>query len=189
MWNERVLNKQLDYDGDAVQKAAFSFIAQGEYVDTAKYILSQVKIGQYNDNTLNTIEEKIKNIQETAFFSGLVILLFWTLQLIILIEHAALISLYLFFIYRFIRSLIKSIWLRATIYWGVLFILIGTIWIGSLLITYSVLGFSEIFFLTLSAALVLSLFLPVFRKVPKKFVGPVWIGLGCSILFLINWRL
>lgn len=63
-WNDRVLNKELDYDGDIVQKALFTFIKQGEYSDLANFIISKVKKGQVSDTILSSIEEKIKKISE-----------------------------------------------------------------------------------------------------------------------------
>lgn len=63
-WNDRVLNKELDYDGDVVQKALFTFIKQGEYSDLATFIISKVKKGQINDSILVSIEDKIKKISE-----------------------------------------------------------------------------------------------------------------------------
>ena len=62
-WNDRVLNKNLDYDGDVVQKSIYNFIKQGEYCDLADYIVSNVKSG-FSDETNVKIDEKTKKISE-----------------------------------------------------------------------------------------------------------------------------
>jgi len=68
LWNERVINKQMLYDGDAVQKTTNQFIKQQEYRKVAEYILEKVKNGEIkNKNIVFTIEErfqKISNIGE-----------------------------------------------------------------------------------------------------------------------------
>jgi replicative DNA helicase len=61
-WNDMVLNKNIAFDGDSVQKGAFSFIRQGEYAGMAKYVLENLKLGKLNEDTLDSIEEKIKKI-------------------------------------------------------------------------------------------------------------------------------
>lgn len=63
-WNERVLNKEIDYDGEIIQKQAFTFIKQGEYADLANFILTKVKKGQLKDETLYNIEDKLKKIAD-----------------------------------------------------------------------------------------------------------------------------
>ena len=64
-WNDRVLNKQLDYDGDIVQKEIFNFIKQQEYRKLADFINLTVRNGNIkSDKVLNEIQEKIKIIAE-----------------------------------------------------------------------------------------------------------------------------
>ena len=64
IWNERILNKELDFDGDHIQKAVFSFIKQGEYADLANFIVGKLKNGQLKDDTLVSIEDRIKKISQ-----------------------------------------------------------------------------------------------------------------------------
>ncbi len=68
LWNERVINKQMFYDGDVVQKSAYSFIKQQEYRKIAEDIQYKVKNGEIKDkNIIAGIEErfqKISNIGE-----------------------------------------------------------------------------------------------------------------------------
>lgn len=62
-WNDRVINKNLDYDGDAVQKAIYNFIKQGELCDMAEFIMSNVKSG-FDDQINYQIDLRIKKISE-----------------------------------------------------------------------------------------------------------------------------
>ena len=62
-WNDRVLNKNLDYDGDAVQKSVYNFIKQGEYCDLAEFIMSKVKKG-FDDEINTKIDQRTKKISE-----------------------------------------------------------------------------------------------------------------------------
>ena len=52
LWNDGVLNKTLDYDGDIVQKEAFMFIKQQEYRKLADYINGKIKTGDINQRQL-----------------------------------------------------------------------------------------------------------------------------------------
>ncbi len=61
-WNERVLNKELQHDGDMIQKETINFIKQQEYRKIASYIQSEVKQGNNSDSFLYTIEEDLKKI-------------------------------------------------------------------------------------------------------------------------------
>ncbi len=65
LWNDGVLNKTLDYDGDIVQKEAFMFIKQQEYRKLADYINGKIKTGDIKSKaTVQSIEEKIKEIND-----------------------------------------------------------------------------------------------------------------------------
>lgn len=64
-WNDRVLNKNLDYDGDIIKKEAFLFIKQQEYRKLADYIHTKIKTGDIKSKvTVNSIEDKIKYIND-----------------------------------------------------------------------------------------------------------------------------
>ena len=64
-WNERVINKDLNFDGDIVQKEAFMFIKQQEYRKLADYIHTKIKTGDIKSKvTVDSIEEKIKVIND-----------------------------------------------------------------------------------------------------------------------------
>ena len=62
-WNDRVINKNLDYDGDAVQQAVYNFIKQGEYGDLADFIMSNLKKG-FDDEINYKLDKRIKKISE-----------------------------------------------------------------------------------------------------------------------------
>jgi len=63
LWNERIVNKQMLYDGDAVQKSANFFVKQQEYRKTAEYIQSKVKDGGIRSKyTVANIEERFQKI-------------------------------------------------------------------------------------------------------------------------------
>ena len=65
LWNERVLNKSLMHDGDAVQKSTNFFIKQQEYRKVAEQILDKTKNGEIkNKYTINSIEEKLIKISQ-----------------------------------------------------------------------------------------------------------------------------
>lgn len=62
-WNDRVLNKSIDFDGDMVQNATNLFIKQQEYRKLGEYILSLTKTGKLRDKKeVGIIEEKINKI-------------------------------------------------------------------------------------------------------------------------------
>jgi len=63
LWNERIINKQMYYDGDAVQKSTKWFIKQQEYRKLAERILDDVKTGEIKSKyTVNAIEDKFLKI-------------------------------------------------------------------------------------------------------------------------------
>lgn len=65
LWNERVLNNDLIYDGDVVQQSTFGFITQQEYRKLAEHILLLVRNGKIKDNkSIGEIESRIREIQE-----------------------------------------------------------------------------------------------------------------------------
>ena len=68
LWNERIINKQMLYDGDVVQKSAHSFVKQQEYRKIAEHIQTNVKNGGIKDkHIISAIEDrfiKISNIGE-----------------------------------------------------------------------------------------------------------------------------
>lgn len=66
-WNERVINKELLYDGDVVQKTANEFIKQQEYRKLGEQILGATKTGEIKKKTvLADIEEKIHKIAQVG---------------------------------------------------------------------------------------------------------------------------
>lgn len=63
LWNERVLNKQMYYDGAVIQKSTNDFIKQQEYRKLAEGIISKVKNGDIKKKTeIFSIEEKFQKI-------------------------------------------------------------------------------------------------------------------------------
>lgn len=63
LWNERVLNKEMLHDGEAVRKSTNSFIIQQEYRKLGEFILEKTKTGDIKSkHTLGAIEEKIQKI-------------------------------------------------------------------------------------------------------------------------------
>ena len=63
LWNERIINKQMLYDGDVVQKATNVFIKQQEYRKLAETVMEKVKNGGIKDkHTIAAIEEKFQKI-------------------------------------------------------------------------------------------------------------------------------
>lgn len=63
LWNERVINKLMLHDGDAVQKSIYWFIKQQEYRKVAEDIITKVKNGEIKDKrTIAQIEEKFQKI-------------------------------------------------------------------------------------------------------------------------------
>jgi len=63
LWNERIINKQMLYDGDVVQKATHDFIKQQEYRKLGETIQEKVKNGEIKSKyTIAAIEEKFQKI-------------------------------------------------------------------------------------------------------------------------------
>jgi replicative DNA helicase len=63
LWNERIINKQMLYDGDAVRKSTMSFIKQQEYRKLSENIQEKVKNGDIKSKyTLDNIEERFHKI-------------------------------------------------------------------------------------------------------------------------------
>lgn len=63
LWNDRVLNQQIIYSGEAIQKLTINFIKQQEYRKLGEYILDKTKNGEIRlTNILGIIEEKILKI-------------------------------------------------------------------------------------------------------------------------------
>lgn len=63
MWNDRVLNKEMLYDGDVVQNSTNLFIKQQEYRKLGEFILNSTRTGKIKDkNIVGEIEEKIIRI-------------------------------------------------------------------------------------------------------------------------------
>ena len=63
LWNERIINKQLFYDGDIVQKQTREFIKQQEYRKIGEYILTKTKNGEIRSKFFNDdIQEKIQKV-------------------------------------------------------------------------------------------------------------------------------
>ena len=62
-WNQRIINKQMLYDGDVIQKSTNLFIKQQEYRKTAEHILNKVKSGEIrNKHVIASIEERFQKI-------------------------------------------------------------------------------------------------------------------------------
>jgi replicative DNA helicase len=62
-WNERVLNMQLQHDGDVVQRATNNFIKQQEYRKIAENIITKCKNGEMkNKRSVVEIEEKFQKV-------------------------------------------------------------------------------------------------------------------------------
>lgn len=65
LWNERVLNKQLLYNGDIIQKQTIEFIKQQEYRKLGEYIIYKTKKGEIkNKETIFKIEESFEKVSE-----------------------------------------------------------------------------------------------------------------------------
>jgi replicative DNA helicase len=63
LWNERIINKQMLYDGDVIQKSINDFIKQQEYRKLAETILDKVKTGDIKSKyVISAIEEKFQKI-------------------------------------------------------------------------------------------------------------------------------
>ncbi len=65
LWNERVINKEMLYDGDIVQKETNHFIRQQEIRKLGEYIIDKTKSGGLRDkNIFNLFQEKVRKISE-----------------------------------------------------------------------------------------------------------------------------
>jgi replicative DNA helicase len=63
LWNERVLNKEMLHDGDAVRKSTNDFIKQQEWRKFAEFIIEKTKSGEIKRKyTLGEIDEKLLKI-------------------------------------------------------------------------------------------------------------------------------
>jgi len=63
LWNERIINKQMLYDGDVVQKSANAFVKQQEYRKLAEDVMDKVKTGKIKDKfTIAAIEDRFQKI-------------------------------------------------------------------------------------------------------------------------------
>lgn len=62
-WNERMINKQMLFDGDVIQKSTNFFIKQQEYRKIAEFIIDKTKNGEIKSKyTITHIEEKFHKI-------------------------------------------------------------------------------------------------------------------------------
>jgi len=63
LWNERIINKSMLYDGDVVQKSTHAFIKQQEYRKIAEHIQTKVKNGEIkNKHEIAAIEDRFIKI-------------------------------------------------------------------------------------------------------------------------------
>ena len=63
LWNERIINKSMLYDGDVVQKSAHAFIKQQEYRKIAEHIQTKVKSGEIKSkHEIAAIEDRFIKI-------------------------------------------------------------------------------------------------------------------------------
>jgi replicative DNA helicase len=63
LWNERIINKQMLHDGDAVQRETSDFVKQQEWRKFAEFILDKTKNGEIRKKyILGEIDEKILKI-------------------------------------------------------------------------------------------------------------------------------
>lgn len=63
LWNERIINKQMLFDGDVVQKQTTSFVKQQEYRKLGEFILSKTKTGEMRDkHTIVEVEDKFQKV-------------------------------------------------------------------------------------------------------------------------------
>lgn len=64
LWNERIINKQILYEGDVVRRETLAFIKQQEYRKTGEFIITSTKNGDIRKKiTIASIEEKFQKIQ------------------------------------------------------------------------------------------------------------------------------
>jgi nucleoside-triphosphatase THEP1 len=66
LWNQKIINDPKLFDGDIVQKEAYTYIRQQEYRKLADFIISKVKVGstRESDEILGDIDIKVKRISE-----------------------------------------------------------------------------------------------------------------------------
>ena len=65
LWNERIINKQMLWDGDVVQKSAHSFIKQQEYRKISEHIQTLVKNGKIKEkHEIAAIEDRFIKIAD-----------------------------------------------------------------------------------------------------------------------------
>ena len=63
LWNDRVLNQQIIYSGEAIQKLTINFIKQQEYRKLGEFILDKTKSGEIkNKNMISILDDKIIKI-------------------------------------------------------------------------------------------------------------------------------
>lgn len=63
LWNERIINKEMLYDGAAVQKSTVTFIKQQEWRKFAEFIFDKTKSGEIRKkHTLGEIDERLMKI-------------------------------------------------------------------------------------------------------------------------------
>ena len=63
LWNERIINKQLLYDGDVVRNQTTWFIKQQEYRKIGEFIIGKTKTGEMkNKSTIANIEEMFQKV-------------------------------------------------------------------------------------------------------------------------------
>jgi replicative DNA helicase len=63
LWNERIINKELDYDGEAIRKTTTTFIKQQEWRKFAEFIIDKTKTGEIRKkHVLGEIDEKLLKI-------------------------------------------------------------------------------------------------------------------------------
>ena len=63
LWNERVINKQITYNGDVIQRSTNLFIKQQEYRKVGEYIIEKTKTGEIkNKFIVSYIEEQFQKI-------------------------------------------------------------------------------------------------------------------------------
>ena len=63
-WNNRVINHELEHDGDDIQKDTINFIKQQEYRKVSDFIQSNIKQGEHGGSFLFDIETKLKVISQ-----------------------------------------------------------------------------------------------------------------------------
>jgi len=63
LWNERIINKEMLYDGDVVRKSTNAFIKQQEYRKLAEEVMDKVKTGKIKDKfAVAAIEDRFQKI-------------------------------------------------------------------------------------------------------------------------------